>query len=77
MDFSEAKSLMDGCFDVNAALNDALFIAESIEDEVVKRKMKKAIGLVGAKIYLNCMRSIVRQYPQLDPDAGAEDGREA
>lgn len=63
-----AKELMNTLAALGEPLNNAVELIEQIEDEEERKKFRKGIGGVIARIYTELEFYIIRQYPNLDPD---------
>ena len=68
MDRDEAQERMQVAQEINFLLNNAAELANSIADEDLQKQMKWALGQAMGKIYLDLMRPVVKQFPELDPD---------
>ncbi len=68
MDRQIAEQLMKSILDLSAPLNLATSLTAQIDDKELQAKMRKAIGEIMNTAYIDLMRPIVRQYPDLDPD---------
>lgn len=68
MDRAVAERLMKALLALDAPLNEAARLTETIADEGEQRAVRRAIGTVVAGIYAELMRPIIRQYPDLDPE---------
>ena len=71
MDIDEAQERMQVAQEINFLLNNAAELANSIADEDLQKQMKWALGQAMGKIYLDLMRPVVKQFPELDPDLPA------
>jgi hypothetical protein len=67
MERDVASQLIQLCLRMHDELGKADALAEQM-DEVAKRSYRKAIGNLIQEIYIELMRPIIRQYPDLDPD---------
>jgi len=49
-------------------LNSAAQLIDQIASEDERRQFRRGLGEVMNQIYIDLMRPIIRQYPDLDPD---------
>jgi hypothetical protein len=63
-----AEQLMRTFLAMNDPLNSATMIAGKIESKDEKESLRRAIGNVMQVIYIDLMRPLIKQYPDLDPD---------
>ena len=68
MDRDTAATLLQHYLTACEALNEATALVGAVLDEEEQRQIRRPIGEVGAAIYVDLMRPIIRQYPELDPD---------
>ena len=68
MDRAIAEQLMQKYLELSEPLNLATDLTDRIENKEEKELIRRGIGTVMAKIYIDLMRPIIRQYPDLDPD---------
>jgi hypothetical protein len=68
MDRDTAKSLMKHCMEINAALNASTHSIEDLPDHEERARLRKHLSKIGQLVFLELMRPIVKQYPDLDPD---------
>lgn len=66
-----AVDFMRDIADVNAALNNLLSKMANCEDDDEIQALSKAVLGTGMHVYKELMRPIIRQFPELDPDADA------
>ena len=72
MKFDTGKELMDGAQSINAHLGNLAELVELIEDETLKKKIKRELGLVVGKVYIGVMVPVLREHPELDPDSPSD-----
>jgi len=53
---------------MNESLNSATLLAAKVESKDEQDSLRRAIGNVIQVIYIDLMRPVIRQYPDLDPD---------
>jgi hypothetical protein len=68
MDRSIAEQLMQCYLALDGPLNSATILSDSIENQEEKSLVRRGVASVTAKIFIDLMRPIIRQYPDLDPD---------
>ena len=73
MDRALAEKLVERLVQLDAPLNAAAQLIESIEDPNLQRQMKETIANVVLSVYTELIRPIVREYPDLDPKDGRSD----
>jgi len=71
MDRHEAEQTMAAIAEVNARMNELADACEAIQDDEVKRNVKRAFARATISMWDGVMRPICRQFPDLDPDIGA------
>lgn len=71
-----AEQLMSELLALGGLINRATELTEQINDLDERKAMRRAIGEIAVNVYSNLIRPIVHQYPDLDPDIGA-DGRDS
>jgi|GEM_PF-919642 len=72
MNSDTGKELMDGAQSINAHLGNIAELVELIEDETLKKKIKRELGLVVGKVYIGVMAPVLREHPELDPDSPSD-----
>lgn len=73
MDRALAEKLVERLVQLDAPLNAAAQLIESIEDPNLQRQMKGTIANLVLSVYTELIRPIVREYPDLDPKDGRSD----
>lgn len=68
MERAIAEQLMRTFLAVNEPLNSATLLTAKIESKDEQESLRRAIGNVMQVIYIDLMRPVIRQYPDLDPD---------
>jgi hypothetical protein len=68
MDRAAAEKLMTLYQKLNGSLNEAAEIIAAIPDAEEQKRLRRSLGEVMQSIWLELMRPIVRQHPDLDPD---------
>ena len=68
MDRAIAERLMQCYLALDGPLNSAAIISEKIEPKEERSLVRRGIAEVTTKIFVDLMRPIIRQYPDLDPD---------
>ncbi len=63
----EAKQLLEDLLSCQKNLDRALEVAERIDVEAERDQLRKAIMSITADVYVETIRKIVLQYPELDP----------
>jgi hypothetical protein len=63
-----AEQLMHQIMAMNEPLNAAALLTERITDKAEHDSLKRVIGSLMQAIYIDLMRPVIRQYPDLDPD---------
>lgn len=69
MDRRVAEQLMKAFFDLSEPLNAATSLTSQIDGKEEQAAFRKGIGEIMNIAYVDLMRPIIRQYPDLDPDA--------
>ena len=62
-----AEKVIQALVSAVGAVNDNLFLVQPEVSEIMYREYKKHSGEVMAAIYLDLMKPIVQDYPDLDP----------
>ena len=68
MDRAIAEQLMQFYLALDGPLNSATILSDKIENKEERSLVRRGVGGVTSKIYIELMRPIIRQYPDLDPD---------
>lgn len=68
MDRGAAERLMHAYMAINAALNDATPLTSQINDKGEQESVRSALGNLMQSVYLDLMRPLIKQHPDLDPD---------
>jgi hypothetical protein len=69
MDRSVAEKLMQHYLAAGgAALNEATSVIGTLADAEEQRRLRRPLGELMQSIYLELMRPIVKEHPELDPD---------
>jgi len=68
MDRNVAEKLMSELVALGEPLNAATTLTAQIVDEGERAAIRKVLGDLMSHVYLDLMRPIIRQYPDLDPD---------
>jgi hypothetical protein len=63
-----AESLMQTYLAMTQPLNAAERMAREITDKAEQESARRAIGSLMQAVYVELMRPIIRQFPDLDPD---------
>lgn len=69
MDRATAEKLMRIYARLNESLNEATAIIGAIPNQEEQRQLRRPVGATMQSVWLELMQPIVRQYPDLDPDA--------
>ena len=69
MDRKTAERLMGEMLALGGPLDSATEIVDQIADKDERSNLRREIGELMGAIYTNIMLPIIRQYPDLDPDA--------
>lgn len=70
MDRNLAELLMKELLAMNGPLNSATHLSGRIDSEDERRQFRGGLAEVMNHIYIDLMRPIIKQYPDLDPDSG-------
>ncbi len=70
MERDVASQVIQLCLQMHDELGKADALAEQM-NEAEKRPYRRAIGHLIQEIYIELMRPVIRQYPDLDPDPRA------
>ncbi len=65
-----AIALMDSLIALGRPLNDVVLKIGEIDDDEQKRAFRHAIAAIMGDVYTELMIPILREYPELDLDAG-------
>jgi len=68
MEREVAEELMRTLVAMNEPLNAATVLTEKIKSKDEQDSLRRVIGTLMQTIYIELMRPIIRQYPDLDPD---------
>ncbi len=68
MERAIAEQLLRTFLAMNESLNSATLLAAKVESKDEQDSLRRAIGNVIQVIYIDLMRPVIRQYPDLDPD---------
>jgi hypothetical protein len=68
IDRDSAERLMINFMDINEALNAATITISHFPEQEEQRRFRRAVGEIGNIVYLDLMRPIIKQFPDLDPD---------
>jgi hypothetical protein len=68
MDRATAEKLMKVYQKLNGSLNEAAEIIAAMPDREEQKRLRRPLGEVMQSIWLELMRPIVHQHPDLDPD---------
>jgi hypothetical protein len=63
-----AEQLMHTFLAMSEPLNSATSLTAQMENKEEQESLRRAIGNVMQMIYIDLMRPVIRQYPDLDPD---------
>lgn len=74
MNRDTAEKIVKSLLAASAAVNDNLFLVRSEVSAAAYEEYKKRSGQVMAAIYLDLLKPIVKEYPDLDPARGEESG---
>ncbi|HMN46058.1 MAG TPA: hypothetical protein PKE27_15880 [Povalibacter sp.] len=74
MDRAIAVQLLSIVKSLDAPLNAAADLADSIDDVTEMKSIRRVIGEVGAKMYTELTVPILRQHPDLDLDRTGDAG---
>jgi hypothetical protein len=72
MEKDVAERLMHLLRSVEEPLNEAAALIEQISDAEEKRELRRGIGEIMGRTFTDVVTSIIRQYPELDPDKDAD-----
>jgi hypothetical protein len=64
-----AEQLMNELLALGGPINRATELTAKIDDIDERKAVRRAIGEIAANVYSDLIRPIVRQHPDLDPDA--------
>jgi hypothetical protein len=67
MDRATAERLMSILLRLDGPLNEATELTDEIADPDERKAFLRQLADIGGSVYMNLMRPIVRQYPDLDP----------
>jgi hypothetical protein len=65
-----AEKLVNALLVATGELNDNLFLVRQQFSEAMYQEYKKRTGQIMADIYLDLIKPIVKEYPDLDPGSG-------
>ena len=68
MERAIAEQLIRTLAAINEQLNSATSLTAQIDSKDEQQSLRRAIGTVVQTIYLDLMRPVINQYPDLDPD---------
>jgi hypothetical protein len=68
MDRTVAEKLMKDLMALTNPLNSATAAASQITNEEEQASFRRSIGEIMNAVYVDLMRPIIKQYPDLDPD---------
>jgi len=68
MDKDTAKALMDEYLALGAATSRATEVAKRLTDQTEREAVLRSIGSIMNIVYVELMRPIIKQHPELDPD---------
>jgi hypothetical protein len=68
VDRASAEKLMAIYERLNALLNDAAAVIETVPDHEEQMRLRRPVGEVMQSVWIDLMQPIVREYPHLDPD---------
>jgi hypothetical protein len=71
MDRGDAEKLMQHYLAAGAALNEATSLIDTLADAEEQRRLRRPLGEVMESIYLELMRPIIKEHPEVDPDRSA------
>ena len=71
MDKTTAKRLLNLYLKVGDPLNEAILIIGTLPDVEEQKQLRRSIGELISTVYIDMIRPIVREYPDLDPDRSA------
>jgi hypothetical protein len=71
MDKSTARELMRLYLKAGEPLNEATEIIGKLPDAEEQKRLRRPIGKLMSNVYIELIRPIVREYPDLDPDRSA------
>jgi hypothetical protein len=69
MDRMLAEEFMGLLQQINGSLNSASQFTERLTDKAERDAIRRPLGTLMEIVYLELMRPITKQYPDLDPDA--------
>ena len=64
-----AELLMSEIIKINSSINDVLVRMQSIESDEDMKALSRGLVSTGLHLYREAIRPIIRQFPELDPDA--------
>lgn len=64
----QAEALMASLLRLEGPLNEMSAILEAFEDGEEKSDLMRALGDLMGHVYVDLMRPVIRQYPELDPE---------
>jgi hypothetical protein len=68
IDRAYATAVMTACLFIGSHLDSLSAMSERVENEAERAKFRRAIGEIMGTLYVDIMRPVVKQYPDLDPD---------
>jgi hypothetical protein len=68
IDRDSAERLMVNFMTISEALNAAATTISHFPEQEEQRCFRRAVGEIGNTLYLDLMRPIIKQFPDLDPD---------
>jgi hypothetical protein len=71
MDKSTARELIRLYLKAGEPLNEATEIIDKLPDAEEQKRLRRPIGELISNVYIELIRPIVREYPDLDPDRSA------
>jgi hypothetical protein len=63
-----ARELMAECLELGAAANRAAEVAMRLSDQKEREAVLRSIGSINDLVYMDLMRPIIKEHPELDPD---------
>ncbi len=69
MNKSTAQELMASLMSLNVSINTVASRVEDIDIDEQKRMLRRAVAGLMEIVYADLMRPIIREHPELDPDA--------
>ena len=68
MKLESAKLMMQKLLELSDAMNQVCSVIEQLDSEEEKTDFRRGMGAMLADVYIELMRPIINQFPELDPD---------